>query len=254
MILYQYRGGDGVSSMSPPCLKIDLALRRVGATFEVENCLPTKARKVSRTGRLPAVRFDDGTVLDDSIAILDELGRRYPDAGFAVQDPRERRGDLLWDAFVNDHVYWYGFWLRWADPKMSPLFAKAMFGRQRWWVRKVIAPAVLRRQRARLRHQGFYGKSPADVRAMMVRALDLIVAGLEGGPFLQGRETPARGDLAVASMIVQTGFRDSMPDIEREVRARPALVRHTAATYRACNAPPTRWLAAVAPAAEGVSP
>ncbi len=254
MILYQYKGGDGVGSISPPCLKVDLALRKAGAGFEVVNCMPATARKVSRTGRLPALRFDDGVVLDDSIVILDELERRYPEIGLAPADPAERRVDLLWDSFLNDHVYWYGFWLRWADPKMSPLFADAMFARQPWWFRTFIVPAVLRRQKERLRHQGFLGKSPVDVRAMMVRALDLLVEGVGDGPFLQGRATPGRGDLAATAMVVQTGFRGSMPDIETEVRARPTLIRHAAATYRACNAPPTRWLAEVAPAAEGATP
>jgi glutathione S-transferase len=203
---------------------------------------------------LPALRFDDGVVLEDSIVILDELERRYPDLDLVPSDPRERSVDLLWDSFLNDHVYWYGFWLRWADPKMSPLFADAMFARQPWWFRTLIVPAVLRRQKSRLQHQGFLGKSPEDARAMMLRALDMLVEGIGGGPFLQGRSTPARGDLAAAAMVVQTGFRGSMPDIETEVRARPSLIRHAAATYRACNAPPTRWLAKVAPAADGAAP
>jgi len=251
MVLYQYPGGDGVRSISPPCLKVELALRRVGRPFEIVDCrTPVQARKFSPTGRMPAVRFDDGVVVEDSIRILHELERRFPEAGLSPSDPHERCHDLLWESFFNDHLYWYGFWLRWVDPETSARFADALFGRQPWAFRLAVRLFLLPRQRRRTKHQGFYAKSPAAVREAVVRALDLTVQGLSGGPFLEGRATPGRGDLAAASFLVQVGFRGTMPDIEREVLARPALVRHARAVYDACGCEPTRWLARVAPSAE----
>ena len=32
--LYQYPGGDGLGSVSPPCLRVDMALRWIGIKFE----------------------------------------------------------------------------------------------------------------------------------------------------------------------------------------------------------------------------
>ena len=243
MKLYQYPGGDGIGSISPPCLKVDLALRKIGRPFEVVNCGPRDVARVSPTGRLPVVQLEDGTQVEDSILILDELERRFPEAALAPADERERRVDRLWESFVNDHLYWYGYWLRWVDPTNAPRFARAVFGRMPWPVRLFGRIVFLPRQRRRIRYQGFLGKSPETVRDAVRRALDLFDGGLEGGPFLQGRAEPGRGDLALASFVVQVGFRDTMPDIEAEVCRRPGLPAHARETYRACNAEPTKWLA-----------
>jgi len=243
MKLYQYPGGDGIASISPPCLKIDLALRRIGRPFEVVDCDPRQAARISPTGRLPVVRFADGTLVEDSILILDELERRFPEAGLVPRDPRERRIDRLWDCYFNDHLYWYGFWLRWVDPENAPRFRQAVFGAMPWFVRLAVRALFLPRQRNRVRHQGTYGKDAATVRGEIRDGLDLLEGGLEGGPFLQGRSEPGRGDLAAASFVVQAGFRGTMPDIETEVLARPSIVRHAQTTFRACGAETPRWLA-----------
>jgi glutathione S-transferase len=243
MILYQYPGGDGIRSISPPCLRVDLALSRIGRPYDVIDCRGfSEARRASPTGRLPAVRFDDGTVVEDSILILDELERRFPEAGLAPADPEARRHDLLWESFFNDHVYWYGFWMRWVDRECAPRFEQAMFGRLPWIQRQAIHWLLMPIQRRRSRHQGHFGKTPETVHGALVRALDLAHDGLRGGPFLEGRDRPGRGDLGAVSFLVQPAFRGSMPGIEREVLARPGLVRLVHETYRACGMEPTRWM------------
>lgn len=242
VILYEYPGADGVGSISPPCLKIELALNLIGAPFEIKYCTPASARKKSPTGRLPALRFDDGAVVEDSILIMDALELRHSEAGLAPQDPGERLADRLWETFANDHLYWYGFWLRWVDPEIAPAFYRETFGRMPWYSRMMIRTFFLPLQRRRSRYQGFYGKSAETVHAAVRRALDMAAQGIGDGPFLQERSTPARGDLALASFTVQTGFRDTMPRVEKEALARPAVLRHAIATYEACGVKPTRWL------------
>lgn len=243
MILYQYPGGDGIRSISPPCLRVDLALSRIGRPYEIHDCTkPGEADRYSPTGRLPAVKFDDGTVAEDSILILDELERRFPEAGLSPGDPDGRRQDLLWESFFNDHVYWYGFYLRWVDPTVAPAFERALFGRMPWIARQFVRRVFLPRQRRRSRYQGHFGKSPERVRGAMRRALDIAHDGLRGGPFLEGRDAPGRGDLAAVSFLVQAGFRGTMAETEADILDRPGLVRLVHATYRACGMEPTRWM------------
>lgn len=245
MILYEYRGADGIGSISPPCLKVELALHRIGERFEIEYCSPVTARRLSPTGRLPLLRLDDGTVVEDSILIMDTLEARYPDSGLAPSDAGRRLTDRLWEAFANDHLYWYGFWLRWVDPESAPAFYRATFGRMPWHMRAFARTIFLPRQRRRSLHQGFYGKSSETVHAAVRRALDMMVQGIGRGPFLQGRSTPARGDLALAGFTAQIGYRDTMPRVEKETLRRPAVVRHAVAVYESCGVKPTRWLESV---------
>ncbi len=52
IVLYQYPGGSGVPSVSPPCVKVYLALRYIGVEHEVVDIRsPAKVRGLSRTGR-----------------------------------------------------------------------------------------------------------------------------------------------------------------------------------------------------------
>ena len=61
LILYQYGGGDGVLSLSPPCMKVQLAMRLLDLPHEVVDVrTPNQVKRVSRTGRLPAIELPDG--------------------------------------------------------------------------------------------------------------------------------------------------------------------------------------------------
>ena len=59
VVLYQYPGGDGVGSISPPCLRVDLALRLLGIEFKRKDLRGSKAvQAISTTGRLPVLEID----------------------------------------------------------------------------------------------------------------------------------------------------------------------------------------------------
>ena len=242
MKLYQYPGGSGISSVSSPCVKAELALRRVGADFEtIYLRSPKEVRAVSPTRRLPVLEID-GKRIPDSVAILDELEERFPEAGLAPTEPAARVRDRLWEHYATDSMYWVGFWLRWVDPDVSERFFSALFGRMalpgRFAVRRFFVP----KQRQRIGLVGHGGKSAERIHVEFSHGLDMVEQGLEGGPFLQGRATPGRGDLACAAILVQVGFRGSMPREMAEVRKHPALVEHLKAVYGACSMDLPRWL------------
>jgi glutathione S-transferase len=243
MILYQYPGGDGLSSISPPCMKVEMALRLLGVEYKVRNLYGTNsARRVSVTGRLPVLEIDGERVPDSNI-ILDRLERHRPDADLWPTDPVQRVQDRLWDHFATDAMYWLGFYLRWVDPRTSGPSFRALFGRMSWPKRFAIRAFFLPRQRRRALLHGVGGKSPESVRAEMKRAFGMVDDGLAGGPFLQGRDHPGRGDLACAALIAQAGFRASLPETMDEVLARPALPAHTTRVFDACGMRAPAWLA-----------
>ena len=94
--LYQYPGGDGIGSISPPCLRVDLALRLLNVEFRRKDVRrPTSVAQLSGTGRLPMLDLD-GERFVESTRILDELERRY-EVPWRVEDPVERASLRAWE-------------------------------------------------------------------------------------------------------------------------------------------------------------
>lgn len=253
MILYQYPGGDGVSSVSPPCLKVELALRLTEIPHRVENCRPADAARVSVTGRLPVLELTDGTRVCDSCGALDAIERVAADGALGPVDPAGRARDRVWEHFGTDTLYWIGHYMRWLHPEWSKNFQEAVFGRMPWLLRIVARPTYSRQQRLRSRRLGIGAQPPEVVLGMAERAFDLVAAALGEGPFLDGRERPGRGDLAVAAVLAQAGFRDTMPGIRARIEAREALPRYTVRVLETCGARAPRWLEGVRSTSQATS-
>lgn len=241
IVLYQFPGGDGLNSISPPCLKVEMALRRLGLEYRLVNCRSrAEARRVSRTGRLPVLEFD-GRRIPDSINILDALEQRLPEADLWPAAPEQRLQDRLWEHFANDHLYFIGYYLRWCVPAHRERMATAIVGRAPFYVRGVFRTFFLPTFVKRAHWVGIGGKPIARVFEDYERGLEMTEAGLAGGPFLQGRDRPGRGDLACASLLAQAGFRDTMPDVVSRMRRRPRLLEYGRRVFEACamEAPPS---------------
>jgi glutathione S-transferase len=240
IVLYQYPGTSDVPSVSPPCLKIYMALRYIDVEHEVVNLRsPARARKLSRSGRLPVAEID-GRRVPDSIDIMDALEHRHPDAGLRPSDPQRALRDRLWEHLVNDHMYFVGYCLRWVIYPERTL--GAMFGRAPWIVRWGVRLTLLRDARRRARYHGIGGKAPAVIHATAERGFAMLAEGLEGGAYLQGRDRPARGDLAAASLLAQIGWRDTMPPVLELLDRNPALRDYTARVFEACRMMRPKWI------------
>ena len=242
MILYQYPGGDGLTSISPPCLKVEMALRRIGEPYRTVNCTSrSQTLKVSVTGRLPVLETD-GQRIPDSIDILDALEQRFPQSDLWPRDPSAHLRDRLWDHFANDYLYFIGFYLRWVPTENRQRTAAALVGRAPFYVRWVFRGLFLPTFAKRAYVVGIGGKSLQGVLASFDRGMAMAAAGLEGGAFLQGRDRPGRGDLACASLMAQAGYQGTMPDVEARLRAHPKLLDHMRRVFEACSMEPPRWL------------
>ena len=240
VILYQYPGSSDLPSVSPPCLKVSMALRYLEVEHEVIDLRrPGQIKRVSRTGRLPVAEID-GRLVPDSIEIMDALESRHP--GLRPADPRRALQDRLWEHFVNDYVYFMGYYLRWVAYRDRTL--AAMFGRAPRLVRLTARYVLARRGGRRAGCHSIGLQDEATVLRFIERAFSMLSDGLEGGPYLQGRATPARGDLAAASMLAQVGWRDSMPPVVERLGPHPALREHTARVFEACGMSRPHWLRA----------
>jgi glutathione S-transferase len=242
VVLYQYPGSPDLPSVSPPCLKVYMALRYLGIEHEVVNLRgPGQVKRVSRTGRLPAAEIE-GRLVSDSIDILDALESRHPGPGLRPEEPTQALQDRLWEHFVNDHLYFIGYYLRWVACRERTL--SALFGGAPWFVRLAGRHVLARQAARRAREHGIGGQDEATVLRFIERALSMLAAGIGGGPYLQGRTAPARGDLAVASMLGQVGWRGTMPPVLDRLNRHPILCEHTARVFESCGMVRPDWLRA----------
>lgn len=237
IILYQYRGDDRVPSLSPPCLKVLLALRRLGLPHRVVDVSPLKVRRFSPTGRVPALQLGSEIVVD-SCAILDALERQRPEADLWPRDPQQRVVDRLWDHFATDTLYWGGVYQRYLVPENRELAWDLFFGKGFSWQRLLLAPFIVREVRSRARGQGIGRRSPEDVRRAYAGWLGMIDSALAQGPFFQGRDVPGRGDLSVASHVAQLALAREDRGVAALLERHPRLLPHVARVFAACSTTP----------------
>jgi len=238
--LYQYPGGDGIGSISPPCLRVDLALRLLGVEFRRKDVRrPNTVAKLSGTGRLPLLDLD-GDRFVESTRILDELERRH-DVPWQVDDPVERANLRMWEYAFNDYFYWCGYYLRWVEPAGRRRFLDALFANSGWFTRMLIEKGFVPRQIKRARLHGSGGRSLEDIHAELERGVAMVATAVGSGPFLLGRATPSRADLTVTALLVQAGFHDAMPGVIQMIvgqELKPYLLR----VCEACGGEVPRWL------------
>jgi glutathione S-transferase len=241
IILYQYPGGEGIGSVSPPCLRVDMALRWLGVEFERRDLRRGSAvREVSATGRMPVLEID-GERFVESTRILDELDRRF-DPPWKVDSPNDATHLRLWEYAVTDSFYWLGFYQRWVDPAGNERFLEHLLrgaGPVRGFLmRKLLVPG--RRKRALL--HGVGARPKADVDREIERALDMLSVDLGPGPFLLGRDRPSRADLTVCALWVQAGFGGTMPGVVEELRGREAILPYLKRVCETVGGEQPRWL------------
>jgi len=237
LILYQYGGAGRLPSFSPPCLKVYLALRRLGIAHRVVDLAsPMAVKRHSPTGRVPAIVVD-GETIADSVFILDKLNERMPDATLWPKDPAQRALDRLWDCYSTDTLYWQGFYLRWLVPETRQRLLDASMGKG-FSIRKALVSFVgMRMLRSRARGQGIAGRSQRDVEESYRISLKMVDAGLGSGPFLQSRAEPGRGDLSIAGHVAQLTVGRDDDGLARLRAAYPRLFEHVGRTFDACGLP-----------------
>lgn len=240
--LYQYAGEGALPSLSPPCAKIYLALRLSGLRHHVRDVRPEQVKRYSPTGRVPALKSPEGKVLVDSIRILDHL-EALPDLAqpLTPRDPGERAQDKLWEHFANDTLYWCAVVCRWLVPENRARMIEVIAG-DSWLKQKLVGFLGAREVTKRACGQGTGLKSYDEVLEDFARHLRVVVEGLRAGPYLGGRSQPGRGDLAMAGLLAQLGWRGVTPRMNAALAEHPALREHTRRVFEACEAPAPDWV------------
>jgi glutathione S-transferase len=150
-----FSGNWPVPSESPACLKLMTWLRMAGIPYAAE---ALKGPPRSKTGKAPYMIRPDGTVLDDSSIIIDELTRERGVLLDADRSADERAMMVLVQRTVESHLYFVTLLQRWRDH--WPATREAYFGGKiPRPVLAIVAP-ILRRQALAQTHGHGLGRRP----------------------------------------------------------------------------------------------
>lgn len=193
-ILYQFR-------ISPFCDKVRRAMRLKGLDWdivEVPIVPPGKYRRISPTGKFPAVDFG-GIVIVDSTDIIVHLDSIVAEPRLIPADPRDRAEALILEDWADESLYFFDLTMRnW--PQNRARFVDDLLHAESGLKRRIVAAAIPGALKKVAVTQGLGRKTEAQVTAELARHYDSLAALLEGRDWLVGSSISI-ADLAVRSMV-----------------------------------------------------
>lgn len=232
--LYQFPPVLGLPSMSPFCIKVQMALKLKGLDFEVVSTL--LPRRYNPRGKVPYVMWD-GQPIEDSTAIVKAIDERCKDGPALV--PRERRqaadAHLLED-WADESLYWFGVYAKFGDPEGWALFRPPLAGAMPAMLRP-LGPIVARRDLTHKLHaQGLLTRSRDLLLSEFDEHLAALSARLAQSAYLVG-DTITMADIAVVAMLMPMMV-GVTPEFTRRIEAHPAITAYAARVRRATHLDP----------------
>lgn len=180
--------------------------------------------------RIPVAEFRDGTVVQDTTLILDELERRYRPSADQMLGPRQRLVTHLLECLGDRGLTKPAMHFRWSFPETNEAFLVGEFGRSL----RFPAPAeeierLGRRVAAKMAgYLPMLGVEPRTIRAIeaaYATTLALLNAHFAAHPYVLGG-APTRGDLALMGPLYGHLGRDPYP-LRLMQRTAPLVFRWT---------------------------
>lgn len=230
IVLYQYPGLSGKTTLSPPCAKVHMMLAAKGLDYRIVNLFsPAAVRRVNPRGRVPVLDVDGERIVDSS-DILAELDRRFPEPPLVPADPRDAARARMVEDWFDEVLYFYGVWNRSVDPDNFARMKREVFSRMKPPLRWIAAWVFRRKATARTLGQGVGTKEPAAIQREFEGCLDTIATVLGDGPWIAGPRI-SHADLAAVAYLDQYLLDILTPNLAGAIRERPALVAWTARVH-----------------------
>jgi glutathione S-transferase len=221
---FQVPGYGACCSGSPFAIKIGRVLRYKRLPFQVEEVgwleRPERLPALSRSGKLPVLDYADRR-LEDSTAMAYFLEERHPEPRLVPTDAYARAHMHLVEDWADEALYYYGLYgtLKLGGQTTIPHLLRKL-------PKDVEEPfeARLRAYLEQILHHQGVGRYPAEkFRADLTRSLDALDAVVAREGFTVG-PTLTLADLAVFGQLKRYFLSGTQPDLEREVKARHALL------------------------------
>ncbi len=106
--LYQYLPAWSVPCISPYVTKVAYYMTMAGLEFQLQAQDLTKLDKDTPAGKLPCIRDEDGTFVNDSTHIIEYLQGKYGDPLDEGASATERATMMAFNRLIDEHTYWVG--------------------------------------------------------------------------------------------------------------------------------------------------
>jgi glutathione S-transferase len=219
--LYGFGPHLGMPDGSPFVTKAEVLLRMAGLAY-VKNT--TVAPDQAPKGKLPFID-DAGELVADTTFIRAHIERKY---GFDYDrglDAVERAEAWAIERMIEDHLYWCGVHMRWADDATFAQGAAHFFDAAPEAIRDKIRDGARAKVLAYLHGHGLGRHQPEEVTALAVRTLEALSALLGKRLWLMG-DTPCGTDAAMTGMLAML----LTPALDTTLR-RQALAQGNLARY-----------------------
>jgi len=203
--LYTLPSAFGLRSVSPFCLKAEMALTYLKLDFEVAfESDPRKAPK----GKLPFLEVD-GKIIADSELILDYLDQLTQGGLYGDLTAEESSRGFAYLRLAEDHLYWLMVASRWLDDAWWPNVKRDFFDVFPFPLRQLV-PIIARRQVRQTYHLHGLGRhSLEEQQRFAEKDLQAIAATVAANHFIAGPRLTVF-DFGVASILA--GLMENEPD------------------------------------------
>lgn len=186
------------------CEKARWALDYKGLAYEPRNLLPglhaKPAKKLAASTALPII-VDDGTVVQDSTAIIEYLDRKYPHQPLMPRDPTQAREAMEWEEYLDEEIgvtlrLWFYFHLL-PDRRRT---LKFMLDGAPWYGRPLLTvmfPAIRNVMR---KSMNINAETARQSELRLLEAFERLDARLKNNRYLVG-EHFSRADLTACALL-----------------------------------------------------
>jgi glutathione S-transferase len=181
--LYTFGPAFGLSDPSPFVTKAGTLLKMAALPYRTEIGGLRQAPK----GKLPYID-DDGERIADSTFIRWHIEKKYRFDFDRGLNGEQRAVAWAFEKMAEDHLYWALVDARWTDDANFQKGPAVFFRKVPAPLRPIVAAAIRRQVRNRLRAHGMGRHSPTEILALATRSIDSIADYLSDKPFFMGPE------------------------------------------------------------------
>lgn len=209
--------------VSPFCDKVRRMLAVKGQTYDlrevpIADAIAGKHKRVSPTGKLPALELD-GQVIIDSTDIAYALEERFTTPRLIPQDPAQRALMHIIEDWADESLYFYEIAIRCGFPENAAQRGRDLTAHDKGVMKAILAAQAPKVVMQVAKTQGVGRKDKTAILADSARHLDALDGLLGHGQWLVGDHL----SLADIAVFVQVNCFRPDAHVGEMIRARPAV-------------------------------
>jgi glutathione S-transferase len=224
--LFQFPAQKFFPNISPFCVKLETYLKMAEIPYET---VYTFGMGKNSKKLMPYIEYD-GQIKGDTTLIIDWLVEKHGDKVDFWLNDEQKAISWAFISMVENHIYSFGLYYRWVDPKGWPQFRDLIFAKVPKLVKWFFAGKISKKFKTRLYLQGISRFNNDEMIYLMDKDLHALSAYLGNKPFFFG-DKPCLLDISVFSLygnLIKAPIETSL----KELALKPQFANLQAHTQR----------------------